>query len=160
MRETYDQYTNNPSLIYRIRFFKPPWTKMVRKSFLDRYQIQYEDVILGNDMWYSYQVGYFAKKIEVIDKRLYIYTINANSISYHRTVAKDVVQIEAYVKQNSFFRFIGYPDWQINILGMIKYHWLRSNHKFKYTIALIANAYHIYIVRNKYVEGIKCKIGE
>ena len=155
MRDTCDQYDDNPSLIDRIRFFKPPWIKMARKSFLDRYHIQFEDVILGNDVWYSYQVGYFAKKVEVVNKRLYIYTVNANSISFHRTVAKDVVQIEAYVKQNSFFRFIGRPDWQLNLLGMIRYHWLNSNRKIKYAFALLVNAWRIYKVRNKYVDGIR-----
>lgn len=155
MRDSYDRFSDDPSLLERIRFFKPPWIKMVRKSFLDRYHIQFEDVILGNDVWYSYQVGYFAKKVEVVNKRLYIYTVNANSISFHRTVAKDVVQIEAYVKQNSFFRFIGRPDWQLNLLGMIRYHWLNSNRKIKYAFALLVNAWRIYKVRNKYVDGIR-----
>ena len=128
---------------------------MVKRDFIASYHIQFEDVILGNDVWYSYQVGYFAKKVEVLDKQLYVYTINSNSISFHRTVAKDVVQIETYVKQNAFFDFIGHPEWHHNLPGWIKYHWLKSNHKFKYTIALIANARRIYKVRNKYVEGIR-----
>ena len=130
---------------------------MVRRDFIASYHIQFEDVILGNDVWYSYQVGYFAKKVEVLDKRLYVYTINSNSISFHRTVAKDVVQIETYVKQNAFFNFIGHPEWHISLPGWIKYHWLKSHHKFKYTIALIANARNIYKVRNKYVEGIRAR---
>lgn len=159
MRDSYDRFSDDPSLLERIRFFKPPWIKMVRKSFLDRYHIQFEDVILGNDVWYSYQVGYFAKKVEVVNKRLYIYTVNANSISFHRTVAKDVVQIEAYVKQNSFFRFIGRPDWQFNLLGMIRYHWLKSNRKISYSLALLVNAWRIYKVRNKYVDGIRERLG-
>lgn len=145
-----------------IRYVKAPWTKMVKKSFLDHYQIYFEDVILGNDVWYSYQVGYFAKKVALLDKPLYAYTINTNSISFHRTVAKDVVQIEAYVKQNAFFDFIGHPEWHINLPGWIKYHWLRSNHKIRYAFALLKNAMHIYKVRNKYVVGIEEKklIGE
>lgn len=159
MRDSYDRFSDDPSLLERIRFFKPPWIKMVRKSFLDRYHIQFEDVILGNDVWYSYQVGYFAKKVEVVNKRLYIYTVNANSISFHRTVAKDVVQVEAYVKQNSFLRFIGHSDWQFNLLGMIRYHWLGSNQKIKYSFALLANAWRIYKVRNKYVDGIRERLG-
>lgn len=152
-------YKNNKSLLENIRYAKPPWTKMVRKEFLDRHHIQFEDVILGNDVWYSYQVGYFAKKIEVLDKRLYVYTINANSISFHRTVAKDVVQIETYVKQNAFFEFIGHPEWHINLPGWIKYHWLKSNRKIRYTFALLENAWRIYKVRNKYVDGIRERLG-
>lgn len=151
-------YENDKSLIEKIRYAKPPWTKMVTKEFLDHYHIEFEDVLLGNDVWYSYQVGYFSKKVEVLDKRLYVYTINENSISFHRTVAKDVVQIETYVKQNAFFNYIGHPEWHINLPGWIKYHWLNSNHKFNYTLSLLANAYRIYKVRNKYVDGIKSRI--
>lgn len=149
------QYKYSKVFLDNTRYVKSPWTKMVRKSFLDRYHIQFEDVILGNDVWFSYQVGYFAKKKEVLDKRLYVYTINSNSISFHRTVAKDVVQIETYVKQNAFFGFIGHYEWQYSILGLIKHHWLKSNHKFKYMCALLANVWRIYKVRNKYVEGIR-----
>ena len=152
-------YKNNKSLLENIRYAKPPWTKMVRKEFLDRHHIQFEDVILGNDVWYSYQVGYFAKKIEVLDKRLYVYTINANSISFHRTVAKDVVQIETYVKQNAFFEFIGHPEWHINLPGWIKYHWLKSNRKISCSLALLVYAWRIYKVRNKYVDGIRERLG-
>lgn len=152
-------YKNNKSLLENIRYAKPPWTKMVRKEFLDRHHIQFEDVILGNDVWYSYQVGYFAKIVDVLDKRLYVYTINANSISFHRTVAKDVVQIETYVKQNAFFDFIGHPEWHINLPGWIKYHWLNSNRKIKYAFALLVNAWRIFKVRNKYVDGIRERLG-
>jgi len=154
-QEMVSNYKNDNSLFELIRYVKPPWSKMMKREFIESHHIQFEDVILGNDVWFSYQVGYFAKKTEVLDKRLYVYTINSNSISFHRTVAKDVVQIETYVKQNAFFDFIGHPEWHINLPGWIKYHWLKSHHKFKYTIALLANAWRIYKVRNKYVEGIK-----
>ena len=154
-QEMVSNYKNDKSLYEHIRYVKPPWSKMIRRDFIEFHQIQFEDVILGNDVWFSYQVGYFAKKTDVLDKRLYVYTVNANSISFHRTVAKDVVQIETYVKQNAFFHYIGHPEWHINLPGWIKYHWLRSNHKFKYTCALIANAWRIYKIRNKYVDGIK-----
>ena len=158
-QELVSGYENDKSLLEKIRYAKPPWTKMVNKKFIDHYSIQFEDVLLGNDIWYSYQVGYFAKEVEVLDKCLYVYTINANSISFHRTVAKDVVQIETYVKQNAFFEFIGHPEWHINLPGWIKYHWLKSNRKIRYTFALLENAWRIYKVRNKYVDGIRERLG-
>lgn len=151
-------YSTDRRQLEHIRYVKPPWNKMVRKDFISFHHIQFEDVVLGNDVWYSYQIGYFAKKVEVLNKRLYVYTINTKSITFNRTLAKDVVQIETYVKQNSFFNYIGHSDWHINILGMTKYHWLRSNHKFKYTCALIANAWRIYKTRNKYVDGINAVV--
>ena len=158
-QEMVSNYENNKSLYEHIRYVKPPWSKMVRHDFINSYQIQFEDVILGNDVWFSYQVGYFAKNVKVINKRLYVYTINSNSISFHRTVAKDVVQIETYVKQNAFFDFIGHPEWHISIPGYVKFHWLRSSYKFKYALSLITNAWRIYSIRNKYVDGINAHIG-
>ena len=149
------EYKNHSALGEHLRYVKPPWTKMVAKRFIDEYHIQFEDVILGNDVWYSYQVGFWAKNTEVINEDIYVYTINPDSITFHRTVAKDVTQIEVYVKQNAFFNFIGHPEWHINLPGWIKYHWKKSNHKLKYITALLANAKHIYCVRNKYVNGIK-----
>jgi len=154
-QKSVSEFDTNPSVWEHLRYVKPPWTKMVSKRFVDEYHIQFEDVILGNDVWYSYQVGYWAKKTKVINKEIYVYTINPNSITFHRTVAKDVVQIETYVKQNAFFNFIDHPEWHINLPGWIKYHWLKSNHKYKYTCALIASAWRIYKIRNKYVDGIK-----
>ena len=159
-QEMVSNYRNNKSLFEHIRYSKPPWTKMVRRDFIESNHIQFEDVILGNDVWYSYQVGYFARKVEVLDKRLYVYTINSNSISFHRTVAKDVVQIETYVKQNAFFNYIGHPEWHISLPGWIKYHWLKSNHKLSYAVALFTNARRIYKIRNKYVDGIRIRIGD
>lgn len=155
IRVLYDSYSEDKTKLERIRYLNSPVMKMISKELIDRYHISFEDVILGNDIWYSYQVGFFAKKIEVINDRLYIYCIHSKSTTFHRTVVKDVVQIETYVKQNAFFNFIGHPEWHINLPGWIKYHWLKSHHKFKYTIALIANARRIYKVRNKYVEGIR-----
>ena len=148
-------YHNDPSIYDYIRYFKSPWQKMVRRDYIESYHIRFEDVIIGNDVWYSYQVGYFAKRTNVLNKRLYVYVTNSKSISFHRSVAKDVAQIETYAKQNAFFDFIGHPEWHISLPGWIKYHWLKSNHKYKYTCALLANAWRIYKVRNKYVEGIR-----
>ena len=155
IRFLYDSYFNDSTKLERIKYLNSPVMKMTSRQLIDKYNIAFEDVILGNDLWYSYQVGYYAKKLEVIKDRLYIYCIHPNSTTFHRTVAKDVIQIETYVKQNAFFDYIGHPEWHYNLPGWIKYHWLNSHHKFNYALSLLANAYRIYKVRNKYVDGIK-----
>lgn len=156
------RYEHDKSLLEHIRYVMTPWTKMVSRSFVERYQIQFEDVILGNDIWFSYQVGFLAKKVEVIPHRLYVYTINSDSITNHRTVEKDVMQIETFVKRDAFFDFIGHPEWHYNILGLTKHYWKQSHQKMAYTMALLRNALHIYRVRNKYVDSMKekMKLGE
>lgn len=151
----YLDYEQDKNKWEEIRYIKSPWVKMVSKDFINKYHIQFEDVILGNDVWFSYQVGFYTKKYMVLTERLYVYNVHSKSISRERTVDKDVVQIETYVKQNAFFNFIGHPEWHINLPGWIKYHWKKSHHKFKYTIALLANSFRIYKIRNRYVDGIK-----
>lgn len=156
--QIFEEYEQDDSKLEKIRFFNSPVIKMVAKVFLDKYHINFEDVILGNDIWYSYQIGFFAKDCKVTSKKLYVYAINNKSITTFRSVAKDVVQIETYVKQNAFFDYIGHPEWHISLPGMIKFHWLRSNQKVKYAFALLVNALRIYKVRNKYVDGIKDRL--
>ena len=156
IRKVYaESYKHKTLSLEKIRYMNSPVLKMTSKKLIDTYHIQFEDVILGNDIWYSYQVGFFSKKIDVITDELYIYCIYQKSTTFHRTVAKDVVQIEAYVKQNAFAAFINRPEMHHNLPGWIKFHWLESNQKLKYTFALLANAWRIYKIRNKYVDGIK-----
>lgn len=156
IRKVYaESYKHKTLSLEKIRYMNSPVLKMTSKKLIDTYHILFEDVILGNDIWYSYQVGYYSKKLDVIPDELYMYCIYPKSTTFHRTVAKDVVQIETYVKQNAFVSFINRPEMHHNLPGWIKFHWLESNQKFKYTFALLANAWRIYKLRNKYVDGIK-----
>jgi len=157
-----EAYANDRSMLEKIRYVMTPWPKMVKRSLIDLYEIQFEDVILGNDIWYSYQVGYLSKKVDVIPHRLYVYTLNAGSITHHRSVAKDVTQIETFVKRDEFFEFIHHPEWDFNIFKMLKYYWMKSDHKTRYSLALLGDVWGMYKIRNRYVNGImeKVKLGE
>lgn len=139
---------------YKIR---NPWMKMVKHELLVKYDIKFEDIVLGNDIWYSIQVGYFAKYIFVLDANIYVYSYNPYGISNNRTVAKDVAEIEGYIKMNEFFKFIGHPEWKISFLGYIKWNLFHRSHPILQVMAYVKNIFHFYKVRNYYVNQLKIK---
>lgn len=139
-----------------VRFkIRNPWMKMVKLHFLQEHNIRFEDIVLGNDIWFSMQVGYYAKKIAVLDDEIYVYCYNQNSITNHRSIEKNVAEIEGYIKLNSFYSFINHPEWHISYLGYIKWNILHRPHPFKQVLAYIKNILIFYKKRNYYVNQLK-----
>ena len=100
-----------------IRFkLHAPWWKMVRRDFIEKYQIQFEEVPKGNDVFFTYQVGTFAKKISVESKQLYVYTYNPDGITHGRKNKEIYLSsLHRMMKANSFLMYIGYPEWRYDI---------------------------------------------
>ena len=97
----YVKYRNNP-----------PWNKMVKRLFIETYHIRFEEQPIGNDMFFSYQIGYFCNNYLVLEKKLYNYFV------YKRSQTKsgwDNKKIRAYLeniqKYSGFMSFVGRKDW-------------------------------------------------
>ena len=50
-----------------------PWTRMVKKELVDKYNLQYEEVSVGNDMMFSLQCSKFARIIKAETEIVYNY---------------------------------------------------------------------------------------
>ncbi len=88
-----------------------PWCKMIRRKFVLDYGLFYDEVKKGNDVKFSYLSAYFARNIEVIKDRLYVYTFNKNSITHSQrsiTGSLDIRLNES--KSKAFLNFIGLPQ--------------------------------------------------
>ena len=57
-----------------------PWGKMVRKSFIEKYHIRFDATKYSADVCFSTCVGYYAKKIGVVDTVLYVATSRPDSL--------------------------------------------------------------------------------
>lgn len=111
--EKYDGSEETEDMIkFRIH---PPWWKIVRRDFIENYQIFFEEVPKGNDIFFTYQVAFFAQKIAVERKKLYVYTFNPNGITRGKK-NKDIYlkRLRNVKKSNEFFRFIGHLEWVQN----------------------------------------------
>ena len=111
--DTYDgSQDTEDNIRYRIH---SPWWKMVKNDFIKKYQMQFEEVPKGNDIYFTYQVGYFARKIAVEREALYVYTFNPNGITNGRKNKNIYLsQLRNSMKADEFYKFIGHPEWILN----------------------------------------------
>ena len=65
-----------------IRFKLPvPWGKMIKGSLVGKHNIRFDEVVYSNDVYFSLLVGYYAEKIVVADRAIYILTCRSNSLA-------------------------------------------------------------------------------
>lgn len=93
---------------------RAPWNKIVKKSFLKDNEIWFEESPVGNDMFFTYQVGFFVgNNYDYFSIPLYYYYITEGSIThkkkhntdYYMTICKHVYQ------SNAFFKYLGHPEY-------------------------------------------------
>lgn len=71
-------------------YLQTPWNFIVRKSFVDSLNVRFEEIPKGNDAFFHHKTAMAAKNVNVINKVLYYWTWNDNSIT-HRKRNKDEV---------------------------------------------------------------------
>lgn len=143
---------------YRIH---SPWWKMVRRDFIEQNQIFFEEVPKGNDIFFAYQVGFFAQKIAVEKQKLYIYTYNPHGITNGKKNSDiSLHRLKNDLKSYEFYKFIGHPEW-ISNNGRLWIRILRHDGLKVFCQTLIdywKNHTDIYSARMDYVESIKARI--
>lgn len=84
-----------------------PWTKMIKVSLIKKYGISFQEVPASNDVWFSIQVGYYAKKIDVCNYTVYIRTVRKGSLQYSLNKNLLLSRINVGYKVNRFLKSIG-----------------------------------------------------
>lgn len=152
-------YKKNGSFIDHIKFlYRAPWFKMYKRSFIQKYKICFEETIKGNDMQFSYITSYLAQTTKIIEDKVYVCTYSNTSMSYKSYNIETYVCIfENTLKNNSFFKFIGHPEWRKNPIRNILYVMNKEGliKFFKYFMLLCCNLKSIYRNRNRYIHMIQ-----
>lgn len=89
-----------------------PWRKMQQLSFIRKHSLRFEEIPVGNDVFFAFQTGYFVKKWKVDKRPIYIVSFNRYSLTYnphHTTKYKTILY--SLRKRAKFFAFIGHSDW-------------------------------------------------
>lgn len=93
-----------------------PWCKMLLREFVLDYMFFFDEVKKGNDVKFSYMSSYFANRIEVVKKRLYVYTFNQQGITKSmRSVDGSISIYNNQKKSKAFLKYIGLSDMHIQI---------------------------------------------
>ena len=115
------KYQKDKTALTDIRYCHAPWNKMVKHELITKFDIQFEAILNGNDIFYSFLVGYFAKKIEVNDQVLYVYTLNTQSITHTRkTEAAKLCVLQNRYKIKEFYKYIDHKKATLFILSYWK----------------------------------------
>ena len=92
---------NEDGLRYQLA---PVWTKMIKKSLIKKYNIEFENILSSNDVMFSLKVGIFAKNIEIADENIYSRVLNSKSITINRTKESFLSSVELAKRKNLIMR--------------------------------------------------------
>ena len=135
-----DDFENYDGSVYskeKIKYHhNVPWTKMVRRDFIRKYNIMFEETINGNDIFFSMLVGFHVKTLLVEKKALYTYVRNVGSITNgkKKTMSAQICKITHRFKQNSLLVFLGHKEWCKPICPLIISMLRESGLKFLFSL--------------------------
>jgi len=118
-------YLKDPSNEWGLRLsFHVPWAKMVRRSFVEENRIRYDEVVANNDDYFSLVSGYYARKIEAVDKVVYLYVVSHGSLMRRRSYEVMKTRFEVILRCNQFKKKHGLGKYQ----GSVMYFLVESRH--------------------------------
>ena len=134
---------------------KEPWTKMVSHDYINKYNIHFEVVPNGNDIFFSMSVGFYTNNIVVEKEPLYTYMLNNNSILTTReTPNAALCRLSHLIKLNYFYDHIGHPEWKRSVIKRVLLKiWTL---KFSFLRMLVVNSSKLYKDRKEWI-NIICK---
>lgn len=96
-----------------------PWCRMIRRSFVEKHSIIFDEVMASNDTMFTTKVACLADKIDVLDEAIYVVTYRKNSLwDQRRTNPKNyLVRLEVQIRRNQYISQFGYK--KTPILGWV-----------------------------------------
>lgn len=132
-----------------------PWNKMIRHNLVEKKSIRFEEQPIGNDVFFSYQIGYYSKKHKVIDAKLYNYIVYKKSQT-RKDWNEDKIKtfLANLQKYNGFVEFINHKEWThgFPFLCFQLYKFKNVNRAFRILVYYFCHYNEIRKERNKYVD--------
>lgn len=96
--------------------FASPCSKMVSRELVDRHQISYDEVVASNDVYFSLLTGYYANKIDAVDKITYIATVSRGSLTKRRDLSVIQSRFEVNLRRNKFLKEHNLSQYQASVM--------------------------------------------
>jgi len=97
-----------------------PWAKMIKRDFIINNNIKFDEVIASNDSYFSLLSGYYAKKIEASDRRVYVVTVTRGSLTNRRDILVLESRLRVTLRKNLFLRRHGLHNYQQSVMLFLK----------------------------------------
>lgn len=107
---------NKEKGLNKLRYlFGEPWSKMVRRTLIEKNNIKFDETLIHNDTTFSYLVGHYGKNIHVDKRAIYCITVRQGSVSVTLDEDRILTRIEVFARGQLFFKANGINerlDWQ------------------------------------------------
>lgn len=106
-RDRIFRYKKNKNLKTEIDIrykFSVPWSKLIKKEFLDKNNIKFDNVIASNDVMFSIKTGYHMDKFKVDERVIYCTTRNKGSLTVTRNKEIFDSRLNVYINKIKFLR--------------------------------------------------------
>lgn len=100
--KSYKDNPNSKSKAMVMHMNNATWCRMYNHDFIKKIGVLYEEVPMGNDVWFVQYASSKAKKIEVVDKKLYYYVATPGSITKGKKPKK--LYIEKIIRSEKYYR--------------------------------------------------------
>lgn len=101
-------YDKDPEKSKHLLNYLVGWSqcKLIRREFLIEHDLlKFREICIHEDYPFSIRVGYYAKKIEVETRAVYVITVRLESMSLHNmTEFKRLVRIQVFADSEKFFK--------------------------------------------------------
>lgn len=98
-------YNKNRSIKNEIKLryeYVVPWSKMIKRSLINEYEIRFDEVIAMNDIMFSTKVGYYMKEFVASNEIIYCVTRNKGSLTMQMTKEVHDSRVDALLRYYKF----------------------------------------------------------
>ena len=115
--QRYHREHDNPD-VFRC-LYTNPWGKMIRRRLITENHLVFEDIVSGNDVYFSVTAGLAARSVVVDERELYCVTVRQQSVT--STVDKEHIESngQSRLRINRLLRERGYGRYQLSVLYYI-----------------------------------------
>lgn len=100
--------------------FDTPTCKMVRREMVSENDIKFDEIIAGNDSYFSLLCGFYAKKFTADCAVVYVATTGRGSLTRRRNVDVTESRYLVRLRKNKFLREHGMGDLQSSVMIHLK----------------------------------------
>ena len=128
-------YNHNEDIKYH---YYVPWSKLIKRNFLDHYNIRFDEVMYSNDIFFSLKVGFFSSSIHVTDTVIYKVEEGEESLTKTISVSSIETRLDSLQRFNEFLIVNGLSSKQVMalplLLKLVRMNWKKGFRRFFSTL--------------------------
>lgn len=93
-----------------------PWCKMIKREIIECNNIRFDEILAGNDIYFSLLVGYYAKKVKALDVITYNVTVSRGTLTKRLDFEAIKARLYSKLHCNQFLRSHGLANRQHSVM--------------------------------------------